>query len=79
MSVLSAAVKDVPNEVQQAGPSKHAVRMLVHRERAKTMGVSTNPSSREDITLPDHLAHYVTGDTREKFLLLDSGHGDPDR
>lgn len=70
---------DVVDEVQQQGPSKEAIRKLVKRVRAKTIGVTTVPTDRASIEVPEHLANYVTGDKSEKFLLLDSGVGGVDR
>ncbi|KAH7708665.1 hypothetical protein AAVH_24089 [Aphelenchoides avenae] len=78
-NILGAAVADVVDEVQQQGPSKEAIRKLVKRVRAKTIGVTTVPTDRASIEVPEHLANYVTGDKSEKFLLLDSGVGGVDR
>lgn len=79
MGIMGAALETVEVDVQQQGPSKDAIRMLIYRERKKAIGAPVNPAGRADIQVPENFATYVSGDHHEPCLLLDSGHGDPDR
>lgn len=77
--ILGGELREIPRAVQEQGPSKDALRQIAYRARKDELSAPPKPKDRQSIVVTEPFAYYVSAGQREKYLLLDSGEGDPNR
>lgn len=77
--ILVHALQGVAPVIQAQAPTREAFRQIVNRKRKASLDAPMNPTDRASLVIPDKYAFYLSGDVRERFLLIDSGVDDESR